>query len=540
MMIWPLREALWNDGIPGAGPDIISTLWGNWWFSQDPLTAIVGGWTNIANHPNGVWGAVLSPSSAMLFTVLYGWTGIGRASALVDIAQLGGLCAATGALAHRLGVRPLGVFVAGMAPLVCRYMIYALGEASVVAVVGMGVPIGLIGLLDAVERQGRRAKIGAGLVAACMGLSAFENPYLAPVLPAAAAGMIALRWRQGALDRELLRRLVLAVVAGVAIVVAAAALFARVSSPEYPFERTEHVSYLLWVIPLPIVEQPWAAAEVAQLLWPTDTRWVLEASLGMQASGGRYVGLSTLVLSVVGAALGGWRGLRWAAFGWLGILLAMGSMVGPIGGPFLYLNAIMDLIARPLTQPTRYLVCAVVGMGVASGMALDALRARLGVWPSRALAAAVVLDAFVLGGLSLTLPTTWLPDADCLSELDGAEGGVLMWPLDATNNVRDLPRTQLFQMLHGHPSPQPGIASWAIEKNRARADLDEAGYAYREQTREPQPLRPEPKKLLEMGYRWVVVDEKTLPRLKRLPETWFGEPMVACGDIAIHEIPDAR
>ena len=63
----------------GAGPDVISTLWGMWWFQQEK--APLGGESFLFNYPYGGIGNILSPSSSLMWAVLEPILGIGRAAA---------------------------------------------------------------------------------------------------------------------------------------------------------------------------------------------------------------------------------------------------------------------------------------------------------------------------------------------------------------------------------------------------------------------------------------------------------------------------
>ena len=59
----PLRDGLLYNHIVGAGPDVISTIWGMWWFQQE--LSILGGGSYLLNYPYGATGNILSPSSAI-------------------------------------------------------------------------------------------------------------------------------------------------------------------------------------------------------------------------------------------------------------------------------------------------------------------------------------------------------------------------------------------------------------------------------------------------------------------------------------------
>ena len=59
-----------------------------------------------------------------------------------------------------------------------------------------------------------------------------------------------------------------------------------------------------------------------------------------------------------------------------GLVLSLGSVAGSLPLPFVFLNELMDVIARPLTQPSRFLALAGIGLAIAAGLVLDQVRAR--------------------------------------------------------------------------------------------------------------------------------------------------------------------
>ena len=64
LSLWPSRAALLAGEIPGAGPDVVSTTWGMWWFSQTLGGAAWGEATDLVNVPYGAYGSVLAPVTA--------------------------------------------------------------------------------------------------------------------------------------------------------------------------------------------------------------------------------------------------------------------------------------------------------------------------------------------------------------------------------------------------------------------------------------------------------------------------------------------
>jgi len=549
LALWPARRALVADEILGAGPDVISTLWGMWWFSQEWLGAAWGGWSDLANHPYGAFGAVLSPTSAAVWSLTHELLGIGRASALAGAAQVGGLAIATCWLAHRLGVGALGSFAAGLVPLGLRITWYGLGEGSVVTIAGLFIPLGLIGLVGLSERsglgdagEGRRAWTATALLAVSGGLAALENPYLAPVLPACIVAALAAGSLRRPRERARLLRLGVALVSSLLLIGAVSVLFGRAASPDYPPRVVEESRALLgWTID--VIDKPWARVDPAGFLVPSAVRWTLNVRGGEDATGGDYLGLAPTALLLVGVVLRPRKTAPWLVFGLAGLSLSVGSIVGGVPGPFLLFNALLDLLARPLTQPSRYLVLYGIGAGLCAGWGVAALTARLGGRVAAAAVALLAIEGLSMGGLGLDLPTTALPDADCLRDLPDEPGGVLIWPGDASRWEGDLERVWLLQMLHERPAVHPGIASWALHRQRARDVVrEQLGFRYVAPVGEPlgSPAgQPDRGRLAELGFRWVVVDIARDPRQTTWAEGVFGPPLASCTGAAIHQLlPD--
>jgi len=357
-------------------------------------------------------------------------------------------------------------------------------------------------------------------------LVALENPYLAPVLPVA-AGLLALR--------TVGRRPVCLVGAlGVAGVLVVAALFGQVASPEYPADLSDEVVSLLGV-QWNVVHHPWAAVRLGELVWPSAVRWTTDEWAGTAAQGGHYVGISVVVLSICGA-IWRWQSTRvWVALGTVSAILALGSNFGGWPGPFLILNQVMDAVARPLTQPVRFLILASVGFGVVVGFAVDVMGERWGRRATLGALSLVAADAFVFGGLSLALPTMGFPRAGCVSMLAEEEGAVLVWPGDGSRHEGDLIRVWLLQLLHERPSPHPGIASWVLLEGKSRESLAEHGFQYSELGRH-HTGELDPSALADKGYRWLVIDHARDPYQLGWARTHFGPPVAECEDAVVHRL----
>lgn len=513
---WPLRDALLTNSVPGAGPDVISTLWGMWWFSSVGLVDAMGSQTELVNFPYGASGSVLSPSSALLWSLLAPLLGAAQAATAAALLQIAGLAAGCAWLAGRVTKSRWGAAIAALVVLSARYLPFGVGEGSAVAVAALPIPLGLIAL-----RAG--GITGALLAAACMTWMAAENPYLAPVLPGIAAlMMLHTLWRK----RDF-APLLIALIIGSLGVLAVAGMFSGTASPDYPREVAGQTVTLAGHA-LAIVDLPWARATVSELFLPGPVRWTLTAEEATSATGGRYLGLIGLLLAAASAALRPRQALPWLGLALVGGVLALGSLVGGFAGPFLFLNALMDAVARPLTQPTRFLALSVLGVAVCAAIAAVTLIERWGARAGAALLLAVLLDGLMLGGLSLRLPTSTLPKASCLAELE--PGGLLLWPWDA--ELSELSASQRYQIVHQHPSPQTGIASWALsDEGRVYTALRASGWST-----DPSRRRLNLTKMVNLGYRWGVVEVAAAPEGAAWLAESLGAAHASCGDLVIYDL----
>ena len=132
------------------------------------------------------------------------------------------------------------------------------------------------------------------------------------------------------------------------------------------------------------------------------------------------------------------------------------------------------------------------------------------------------------------MPGTDVPDAPCLRSLPGtAQDGVLVWPWEAFDG--DAGHSQLLQLAHERPSPQRGIASWALNGDPVQPRLRGLGW------RRPGPGQPpnvDWRGLGELGYRWVLVDEQADPDGAAALVELMGAPVQACGGLAAYALPE--
>ena len=502
----------------------MSTTWGAWWLAQVGPAALIGAETPLVNHPGGATGSLLSPLTTGAQAVLSPWLGIGRALSVVASLHALALAAAVGWLAHVAGARGPAAVVAAAAVLVGRYLPFGLGEGSIVAVAALPVPLGLVAMVRLTRGSGAWA---VAAVAACSGWAAIENPYLAPVLPGVAAVL-------AVAVAPARRRLVLALAGGSIAVLAVVALFKGGASPDYPRE-VDGTALMLGAWRFTVVDLPWSRVQPRELLWGGPVRWTLQSDTAVSAGGGRTFGLSVLALAALGGARRPRQALPWWGLAAAMLVLAAGSAQADIGLPFLYLNHVLEWVARPLTQPVRFVAVALVAIAVAAGHGAAALPRKR--WALPAVLALFALESLSLGAGSLRLPTTALPHAPCLAELPREaarlqvpDGAVLAWPWDARDGAAS--RSQLLQMVHGRAAAHRGIASWALQGDSAQDALRGAGFR---QDRPPgQRLEVLPLRML--GYQWVIAEVSADPVGVERLRIDLGSPVLQCGDVAVFSL----
>ena len=523
-VVLPLWPALVSGGVPGGGPDVVATLWGMWWFQQEGAAMPLGGETLLVNHPFGAHGVVLSPLTAGTWAVLEPLVGVGRASSLVVAGVVLATAAAVGLLARTVGAGWTGATIAAGSMLVGRYLLFGAGEGSVVAISNVPLPLGLAALAWLLRGRGRWGSALA--LTLCTTAVAAENPYLAPLLPLVTGAAVTVRaWRARGPDAAGLRALGGAVLGGLGVL-GVAAVFGEAASPDYPREVAGTLLTLGdWEFT--VVDLPWARVRPLEVLWGGAVRWTVDADGGVAAGGGRTLGVGVLLLAVLGAVLQP-RARVWIGLAAVSLVVSLGSLVGDVGTPFLYLNTLMASVARPLTQPVRFLAVAQVALAVAAGLGAEALHRHRGGHAAVVILGCLLLECLLLGAGTLRLPVTDLPEADCVRDLD--PGAALVLPWDARDGEPS--RSQLLQLLHGRPGVHPGIASWRQAEESATEALRSMGV----HSTGPRPERLALGRLDQHGYRWVVVDEEADPGARAVVRPQLGSPVAECDGFSVFDI----
>ena len=576
LAVWPMREGLFSGRMVGAGPDVNTTLWTMWWFQQEWLDAAWGGHSALFNFPLGGRGAILSPITATTWALLEPLIGPASAGAWTTWSQVALFGAAMVWLAREVGLSWAASYVVLMACFCQRYLLYAPGETSVVGITALPIPIGLIALMRI--RRGSPQLRWFWLAVLCMALQPLENPYLTPVLPGVALLMIPNGWPSWSAFRNKRRtdwsslikpgqgRLFLTLLAGFVGIVLTAMLHQGVTTSAY--ESANVLGFVeLGSHQWAVVEETWARAKPQWLFWPPETMWSESAGESKFAQGREYLGLSVLVLSIIGAFSFQKKCLPWIGFGLIGIVLALGSDWWGGPGPFALLNGICIRLVRALTQPTRYLILSTIGLSLAAGWGFEAIR-RKSYRASLFVGGAITLDAFLLGGLSLKLPSSEVPMPQPVVNLQLQDGGVLFWPwdgveraidpercekqltdqkrkacLDRTRELEEAPsRSRLLQIVHGRPAATMGTGSWPLI-GRAFPDARlRTRYAWVEGFKGGTANLDLTCMAID-GYRWIVADMNALKgsdHEKWLgdPDELFGPPHEADENYRIYELPD--
>lgn len=523
---WPMRQGLFSGQMVGAGPDVTTTLWTMWWYQQEWTGAAWGGTSYLFNFPFGGTGAILSPITATTWALLDPLLGPNVAGSLTSWSQIALFGLAVAWLAREIGLSWAASYVALMACFCQRYLFFGTGETSIVGISALPIPLGLIGLIHL--QKGSPQKLWFALAIACMGLQPLENPYLTPVLPGVALLM---------LSRPIgRRRIALALLAGLAAIVVVGSIHKGATTLAY--ESTRPSSYVGWgSLSWPVVERPWAAAQFGWMFFPPETVWSEASHASVNAQGREYLGLSVLLLCAAGLWKFPKRTWYWFGFGLIGILLALGSSLGGVPGPFALLNGICIRLVRALTQPTRYLVLSHIGLALVAAWGFEAIR-RHSHRAGLAAAALLTLDAFTLGGLSLVLPTMKVPTPVCVTGLQEERGAVLVWPWDGadTYDPEAPSRSRMIQVAHGRPGATIGTGSWPLVGRSFPGDTIRS-YAWVEGFAGGSG-RINLQSLSNQGFRWIVADMTAPKRLLGNPTALFGSPVSTCPDFQVYAMPE--
>ncbi len=193
-------------------------------------------------------------------------------------------------------------------------------------------------------------------------------------------------------------------------------------------------SYLFEEHGQPVTDPPSARLEPLQLVRPfRAAQSPEEAAYG----GGRYIGVSALLLALIGLVRAPRRALPWLLVALFGVVFAMGSFLTDGGElvlwngarlrlPHVWLNRLLGYIAEPLNFPVRFLAMTSVALAAMGALAVTAERGSWKQLLAVPLALVVVLE--VSAGQMLSWPwASFSPrDASALSVLQQAGDGAVI------------------------------------------------------------------------------------------------------------------
>jgi hypothetical protein len=370
--------------------------------------------------------------------------------------------------------------------------------------------------------------IWLGIIVLCIALQGLENPYLAPAPP-----VIVLLGLWG--DWKSLGRLSLFGCIGLGLI---GSLYHGTSASEYQSLRPSSYVQIFGQY-FPVVEREWARLSLSEFLVPQRPRWPIGGQDTIHQAGRGFVGYSVLLFGVVGTCMAGrGRYVLWMLGVW-GVVFAMGSDLNGIATPFALFNSLCTQLVRSLTQPTRYLLLTVLALSVGVGACVQWLRTKNS-WMGICIWFVIGLEALMLGGLSLRMPSTELPDERCVAALSQEEGGVLIWPWDGVDDVDATLHSRLFQMVHGLPGATIGTGSWPLNGTVFPSIvLRELGWSDAISGKGTLDIL----RLSRWGYRWAIVDgrpSKTL-RMRAHDDVFGANAFVdSCGDFEIYRLPTTK
>ena len=201
----------------------------------------------------------------------------------------------------------------------------------------------------------------------------------------------------------------------------------------------------------PITDPPSARLELQQLVeWNRKTEGRKEAAYG----GGRYVGLFTLGLALIGLIRRPKEALPWLAVAIVGIVFACGSYFTLNGEeirsngirlvmPSFWLNRILGYYAEPLNFPVRYMSMTAVALSAMAGLAVRN-------WKWSLVVPVAVLEIVLFQMLAWPWQTFAPREAEALAQLQGVDDKALIdLALVARSDMENRYNALSTQIVHG-------------------------------------------------------------------------------------------
>ena len=527
LSLLPFAPSLYSGHLAGAGPDVINTVWAMWWFQQEWNGAAWAGHSTEFNFPFGGTGAILSPISAILWSTLDSVWGPASATIWSNIILLWMTMIGMMVLSRRIGLSVLASSAAAILLILPRYTVFTLGETGVVGIAILPILLGLYSIIAIVQED--KPVVFASVLAISMALQGLENPYMFFILPSASI--------LGVLVAKKKRMMALGLLSGLGLMAIVGAIHHGASASQY--ESIQPTSWVdIFGLYFPVVERPWASSSIQAILYPQQVIWPYGSMDSIHIQGREFVGWTGLLLGGMAMIVARKKASVWFGMALIGLVFVTGSDWGGLPSPFALFNSICDKLVRSLSQPSRYFLLYSVGMGICVACSIDWLTKKwihLG-W----LAWAFLLgETLVWGGLSLRVPTTALPDAECLSQVE-IEGPTLIWPWDGIDDqeYEATLKSRLFQLLHEQPGATIGTGSWPLVGTVFPGHmLRELGWREALEQRG----RLDVQQLSDWGYLHVIVDKSVETKTVKIArDEVFGEKhlLLSCETQDVYRLPE--
>jgi hypothetical protein len=372
IVTWPAAAWLQRAALGSPDGDGAKHLWTLWWMRAEWERGEPGLLTRLVNWPTGMELWPIEPLNGLLATVLpLDPIPLSNVLAMLHVALLGITAGWLGLLVSR---RPLGALVAGALAQCCAFTSFTLQ-------VGVGelrqfwlLPLGLAVAVQARETTRVRWFVALGLVMGATTIACFYHGFFL-ALAVSTYAIVTLRR-----EAWLLLRWGLAAVIALFCVVTPLQRFAHGYAPLDNPEQMTLGDWMEATARTRLETYPTAAASPDELVVPRADDRVSVSGQSRAYTGGRYLGLVTLLLAAIGTRASPRRALPWLWVALPPLVLSFGSVlwfrgdIVHIAGsrlvlPLAWMNRVLGYYVEPMNFPARFLAIPMISLAVLGGMA---------------------------------------------------------------------------------------------------------------------------------------------------------------------------
>lgn len=416
LLTWPMAAIPLAATVGSPFGDVAKHVWTLWWMRAEMLDGTPGLQTQWVNWPqgmalwpieplNGVFAVLLPVPPVLLANLL----------ALLHLTLLGMF---TGWLAYLVAERPLAAHVAGALAQGSSYAAFTLalgaGELRTVWIL----PLGLGLLWRLLETGDRRWATGLG---ATLGLGTIACFYYGFFLAVSTLVVVCVR---PVAALRCAGRLALAAAVAALLALGPVLWFSESYDPGTVRSSGSLPEWMADPMRTPRLDDVNDVVNVEQLVTPARSARLTATPAARAYNGGRYLGVTALVLAALGVIAAPRRALPFVAVAVVGGVLAAGHVLMAhgeplrmgeerVGLPLAWLNRALAWGVHPVNFPARFLAMVMVAVAVLGGLATR--------WRWLALLAPVaVVDVLMNDIVSWPRPMFRLPDTTGLvREPDG-------------------------------------------------------------------------------------------------------------------------